>query len=179
MPKQLKAWLLRFANNIDNFPGEDQPEVTIPNLRAAGAGVILSVLYAPFDEIDLEKRTWTIPAGRTKTGKAHRVPLSDRALEILSKIERGPYLFRGRWEGASLSNMTFLMLLRRLEVEATAHGFRSSFRDWAAAETGFSSEVCEQALGHAVKDKTEAAYRRGDLFELRRDLMAAWAEFIG
>jgi integrase len=90
-------------------------------------------------------------------------------------MERGSYLLRGQWEGASLSNMTFLMLLRRLEVEATAHGFRSSFRDWAAAETGFSSEVCEQALGHEVKDKTEAAYRRGDLFELRRDPMAAWA----
>jgi integrase len=89
----------------------------------------------------------------------------------------GPYVFPGRSLGKPLSNMVFLMSLRRMGLNVTAHGFRSSFRDWASERTSFPREVCELALGHIVKDKTEAAYRRGDLLDKRRDLMEAWAAF--
>ena len=88
-------------------------------------------------------------------------------------------MFPGRDVAKSLSNMVFLMTLRRMEVDCTAHGFRSSFRDWASERTNFPNEVCEMALAHAIKSKVEAAYRRGDPFEKRRQLMASWADFVG
>jgi integrase len=110
------------------------------------------------------------------------VPLAPRAVAILRRARElgggSGYVFPGRTASKPLSNMVFLMALRRMGLAATAHGFRSSFRDWAAERTGVPREVCEMALAHAVESRVEAAYRRGDLFEKRRELMAAWAAFV-
>jgi integrase len=140
------------------------------------------VVGARWDEIDEEARTWTIPGVRIKAGREHRVPLSPRCLEILKRAKQiageSPFVFPGRALNTPLSNMAFLMLLRRLKREdITAHGFRSSFRDWAAEKTRFPRSVCEAALAHVVKDKTEAAYFRSDLFDQRRALMDTWEQF--
>lgn len=140
------------------------------------------VIGARWEEIGLDAKTWTIPAARIKAGREHRVPLSPRCVELLERAQAiadgGPYVFPGRSPKAPLSNMVFLMLLRRLEREGiTAHGFRSAFRDWAAERTNFARSVCEAALAHVLKDKTEAAYFRSDLFEQRRSLMDTWSAF--
>jgi integrase len=142
------------------------------------------VLGATWDEIDLEERIWTVPAARMKkTGKQHRVPLSHAAFAIVRSligIQCGEFVFPGMTWGKPLSNMSLLMLLRRMEHdELTVHGFRSTFTDWAAERTAFPIEVRQMALAHTVGDKVEAAYRRGDLFEKRRQLGQAWAEFCG
>jgi integrase len=135
-------------------------------LTAARSG---EVLGAAWDEIDFAAKTWTIPAERMKAGKAHKVPLSDRAVEILRSLPRtDARVFPGYAKG-------MLRLLKDLRPDATVHGFRSTFRDWAAERTNFPREVCEMALAHAIPDAVEAAYRRGDLFEKRRRLMADWA----
>ena len=136
------------------------------------------VLLATWNEVDIEKAVWTIPAGRMKAGKEHRVPLSPRTVEILQAVKplSERRLFLGG-KGGKLSGMAMTMLLRRMKVDATVHGFRSSFRDWAAEQTSFPHEVCEMALAHSIGNKAEAAYRRGDLFEKRRKLMEAWASF--
>jgi integrase len=147
-------------------------------LTAARTG---EVIGARWDEINIAERLWTIPAERMKAGKEHRVPLSAPALAIvesMAAIRSGVFVFPGGKEGRPLSNMAFLMLLRRMgRDDLTAHGFRSSFRDWAAERTGFPAEVAEMALAHVVGDKVEAAYRRGDLFQKRRQLAEAWAKF--
>lgn len=139
------------------------------------------VLGATWTEIDLESRTWTIPAARMKASKDHRVPLSDAALAVLAslpRIEGSPYLFPGARKGRPLSNMAMLMGLRRMgRGELTMHGFRSTFRDWAAESTHYPREVCEMALAHTVATGAEAAYWRGDVFEKRRALMADWAAY--
>jgi integrase len=146
-------------------------------LTAARTG---EVIGARWEEIDIAGRLWIVPGARMKASKEHRVPLSSRALAILEEmaaIRRGDFVFPGARAGKPLSNMAFLMLLRRMgRGDLTAHGFRSSFRDWAAESTGFPSEVVEMALAHTVGDKVEAAYRRGDLFQKRRQLMEAWAK---
>jgi integrase len=145
-------------------------------LTAARTG---EVIGATWDEIDLDKRLWTIPAERMKAGKEHRVPLSEPALAILRDMEKlrdGDFVFPGGKAQRPLSNMALLTTLRRMKrTDVTAHGFRSTFRDWVAEQTNFPHEVAEMALAHAVGDKVEAAYRRGDLFEKRRELMAQWA----
>jgi len=147
-------------------------------LTAARTG---EVVGARWDEISMAEKLWTIPAERMKGGREHRVPLSAPALAIVEKmaaIRTGIFVFPGGKEGRPLSNMAFLMLLRRMgRDDLTAHGFRSTFRDWAAERTGFAAEVAEMALAHAVGDKVEAAYRRGDLFQKRRQLAEAWAKF--
>ncbi|MBI2827669.1 MAG: integrase arm-type DNA-binding domain-containing protein [Acidobacteria bacterium] len=140
------------------------------------------VLGARWEEIDQDAKTWTIPATRIKAGRAHRVPLSPQCLKILEGAEAltdgGPYVFPGRSPKTPLSNMAFFMFLRRLERDdITAHGFRSSFRDWAAERTNVPRAVCEAALAHVVKDKAEASYFRSDLFDRRRELMDTWAAF--
>ena len=118
-----------------------------------------------------------------KAGKEHRVPLSPRAVEILEAVRPGPseadgYVFPGNKSKKPLSNMAFSMLLRRMErIDMTAHGMRSSFRDWCAERTNFPSEVAEMALAHSVGNKVEAAYRRGDLYGKRQQLMDHWATF--
>lgn len=138
-------------------------------------------LNATWNEFDLDAGIWTIPPERMKAGKEHRVPLSARALEILKAmkaIEQSDYVFPGARVKRPLSNMAFLMTLRRMgRHNLTAHGFRSTFRDWAAEMTAYSHEVAEMALAHTVGDKVEAAYRRGDLFEKRRRIMEDWATY--
>ena len=139
------------------------------------------VLGAKWDEIDLKKKTWTIPAERMKMKREHRIPLSARCIAILKEArklsDQRMLVFPGRSADKPLSNMVFLMLLRRMKFKITAHGFRSTFRDWASEQTSFPNAVCEAALAHSIKDKTEAAYNRTDLFEKRRGLMAAWAGY--
>lgn len=142
-------------------------------LTAARTG---EVVGATWSEVDLGRAVWVVPADRMKTAREHRVPLSPRALEILKdtkKLDR-QNLFPGQ-QGGQMSGMAMSMLLRRMNVDATVHGFRSSFRDWAAECTGYPHEVCEMALAHTIGNKAEAAYRRGDLFEKRRRLMEDWA----
>ncbi|HVC37761.1 MAG TPA: site-specific integrase, partial [Gammaproteobacteria bacterium] len=138
------------------------------------------VTGARWDEVDLAKETWTIPGERMKAKRAHRIPLSPAAMKLLLKLKKtqqGEYVFPGIKAGTALSNMAMLALLKRMERDdLTVHGFRSSFRDWAAEETNFPRHVCEQALAHTIGDKVEAAYRRGDLFQKRRLLMVAWAK---
>lgn len=137
------------------------------------------VLGARWEEFDLDKATWTIPAARMKAGHAHRVPLSPRALEILNSIPRlagNPHVFPGHAKGNPLSGMAMTMQLRRMKREdITVHGMRSAFRDWASEQTSFPHETCEHALAHRISDKAEASYRRGDQIEKRRKLMEAWA----
>jgi integrase len=141
------------------------------------------VIGARWSEMDLVEKTWRLPAARMKAGTEHRVPLSGRALAILQEVQPhrqldDAFVFPGGKNGRPLSNMAFLMLLRRMGLgDVTAHGFRSSFRDWVAERTRVPSEVAEMALAHTVSDKTIAAYSRSDLFDRRRRLMAAWATF--
>ena len=140
-------------------------------------------LNAKWQEFDLKKAVWTIPAIRMKAGHEHRIPLTARALEILHTLhklrsEHNDHVFMGNARGKPLSNMAMSMLLKRMErKDITVHGFRSTFRDWASEQTSFPHEVCEMALAHTIGNKAEAAYRRGDLFEKRRNLMDAWAAF--
>jgi integrase len=147
------------------------------------AGRTGEVIGARWPELDLINKTWTVPAGRMKAGREHRVPLSARTLAILEAMQAhrhadDGFVFPGGKPGKPLSNMAFLMLLRRMgRRDLTVHGFRSSFRDWVAERTNFPAEVAEMALAHAVESKVEAAYRRGDLFEKRRRLMQQWATF--
>lgn len=139
------------------------------------------VIGAQWDEFDLDAGSWTIPAERMKAGKEHEVPLSARALEIvqgLAKMRPGGYVFPGRRPRDPLSNMALLALLKRMgRSDLTAHGFRSTFSDWAHETTSFPGEVIEMALAHTIRNKVEAAYRRGNLREKRRELMDAWAVF--
>jgi integrase len=134
-------------------------------------------------EINGSEKLWTVPADRMKAKREHRVPLSGRALAILAEAEsaRGAedqFIFPGGKSSKPLSNMAMTEVLRRMgRSDITVHGFRSTFRDWAAERTNFPNEMVEMALAHAVSDKVEAAYRRGDMFEKRRRLMDAWTEF--
>jgi len=148
-------------------------------LTAARTG---EVLGAKWSEIDLDEGAWIVPDNRMKAGREHRVPLTARAIEVLRAAQslgkKSEFVFPGRTSTRPMSNMAFLMLMRRLNAEYTVHGFRSSFRDWASERTSFTREICEAALAHMVKDRTEAAYRRGDLFEKRRELMTSWAAYV-
>jgi integrase len=147
-------------------------------LTAARSGEILGMRWS---EIDLDKKIWTVPANRMKAGREHRVPLSGRAVSILkqlAKISAGDFVFPGQARSKPLSNMAMEMVLRRMKIEdATVHGFRSSFRDWAGNVSSFPREVVETALAHVLGDKTEQAYRRSDALEKRRKLMEAWAAY--
>jgi integrase len=131
-------------------------------------------------EIDLKKRLWTVPADRMKAGNEHRVPLCSRALTILqaiksNQVDGNAYVFPGNKPKKPLSNMVFLMLLRRMKHRGlTAHGFRATFKTWATERTNFPREVVEAALAHVAGDKLEAAYQRGDIFDKRRRLLDAW-----
>jgi integrase len=144
-------------------------------LTAARTG---EVIAAEWSEVDLAKAVWTVPAERMKAGKEHRVPLSLRAVAILEETKQlgGKYVFPGT-RSDSLSSMAMAMLLRRMKVDVTVHGFRSGFRDWAAECTGYSHEVAEMALAHTISNAVERAYRRGDLFDKRRRLMDEWAAY--
>jgi integrase len=137
--------------------------------------------FAAHDEFDLEHKIWTIPAQRMKAGREHRVPLVDRALEILKQVEplvdRAGLVFPGGKQGRPLSDVSLLAVLKRMKVNCTPHGFRSSFKDWATESTSFPNEISEAALAHVTGDRTERAYRRGDALDRRRELMEAWARF--
>jgi integrase len=136
---------------------------------------------ARWDEIDLEAKVWTIPAVRMKGGVEHRVPLSSRALAILeemAKLGKDGFIFLGHRGGRPLSGNVLLTLMRRIGVERyTVHGFRSSFRDWAAEHMNVPYEIAEQALAHKVGSKVSRSYHRSDALEKRRDLMQAWCNF--
>ena len=139
------------------------------------------VTGARWQEIDLEEAIWIVPADRIKAGKEHRVPLSAPAVAIaksMSKTRQSEFIFPGGRRERPLSNMAMAGVLKRMgRDDITVHGFRSSFRDWAAEQTNYPREVAEMALAHAVGDKVEAAYRRGDLFDKRRRLMTEWAKY--
>jgi integrase len=190
LPKQQVA-----TSHMAALPYSDVPGF-IENLRASDASetvrlafefLILTasrtneVINARWDEVDLEKGVWTIPAARMKAKREHRVPLSAECIAILQRMKAvssdTKHIFPSRGSDTPLSNMAFLMTLRRMKLDVTAHGFRSSFRDWASERTNFPNEVCELALAHTVKNKVEAAYRRGDQLAKRRELMTAWAGF--
>ncbi len=139
------------------------------------------VLGMTFDEIDFYKAVWTVPASRMKTGEIHEVPLSDQALDILRAQEalRGenPHVFPGR-PMRSMSNMSMAMVMRRLGVDATVHGFRSSFRTWASEVANVEFEVAELCLSHRIGSKVSRAYNRTKMTERRRPVMSAWAAFV-
>ena len=139
-----------------------------------------------WDEVDWKEKIWTVPASRMKAKLPHRVPLSPRALALLEsqKDQHEQLVFPSVRDRVELSDMALTSLLRRLKAHsdspgriATAHGFRSSFRDWCS-ENGYSRDLAERSLAHTIKDKVEAAYHRTDLLEQRRPLMDAWARFI-
>ena len=139
------------------------------------------VLNAKWQEIDEPSQIWTIPAERMKAGKEHRVPLSNATLSLLNALknqQRGDLIFPGQKRNHSLSNMTMLKVLQRLEHAYTPHGFRSTFRTWISEKTNHVHEVAEAALAHTIGDKVVAAYQRGDLFEKRRQLMLDWTNFV-
>jgi integrase len=172
------AELPAFMAELRRRPGIAARALEFTILTAARTG---EAIGARRDEIDLKEKLWTVPASRMKMGKEHRVPLSDRALEILRSLPRedgNPYVFVGSKKGASLSTMAMLELARRMRPGLTVHGFRSTFRDWTAERTATPHEVAEMALAHTVASKVEAAYRRGDLFDKRRKLMTDWARYF-
>lgn len=139
------------------------------------------VTQADWKEIDWKAQIWTIPPARMKGGREHRVPLTDAALAVLKPLHalrKEGFVFPGTKQGKPLSNLAMTMLLRRLKVEFTVHGFRSSFRDWAGDATNFPRELAEAALAHVFGDETERAYRRSDAIAKRRKLMEAWEKFL-
>ena len=136
---------------------------------------------AQWVEIDKQAKIWTVPAERMKAGKEHRVPLSDAALKLLEnqpRIEGSDYVFPGT-KGQPLSDMSLTAVMRRMEIDAVPHGFRSTFRDWAGDRTHFPRDLAEAALAHTLSSAVEAAYRRSDALEKRREMMNGWAEFCG
>lgn len=144
---------------------------------AARSGEVRGMTWA---EVDLDAKLWTVPASRMKAGREHRVPLPERAAEILKEFrplsnEDSNFVFPGQRMGKPLSVMALTMVLRRMNIEATVHGFRSTFRDWAGEVSPFPTNLAEEALAHVIKDKTEAAYARGDMLAKRRPMMEAWA----
>jgi integrase len=147
---------------------------------ALTAGRTGEVLGARWEEIDLRPQVWMVPRARMKAGREHRVPLSPRLVELLGEmaaLRTSDFVFPGLKRDRPLSNMTLDAVLRRMDVDATVHGFRSAFRDWAGECTHFPREIAEAALAHLVGDAVERAYRRGDALEKRRQLMGAWATF--
>jgi integrase len=170
-----------FMATLETQEGTGALALRFAILCAARTG---EVIGAQWDEIDMKAAVWTVPGERMKSGREHRVPLNDAALAVLREAGRlregdGTFVFPGGKRGKPLSNMAMLALLRRMERgDLTAHGFRSTFRDWAA-ETGQPADLAEAALAHVVGDKTVAVYQRGDLLDRRRKLMTAWAAFCG
>lgn len=145
-------------------------------LTAARSG---EVRGATWSEIDKDAKIWVIPGDRMKAGREHRVPLTEQAIRILDALPRvagSNYVFTAP-RGGQLSDMTLSAVIRRMGAPCVPHGFRSSFRDWASERTNYPSDMAEMALAHTISDKVEAAYRRGDMFEKRRRMMADWAKF--
>jgi integrase len=179
------------SGNFDALPYQDVPPLMERLASKTGVGALalrLLVLCASrsgeirgakWSEVDLERAVWTIPAERMKMKRPHRVPLSSQALAVLDQarsIRRSDQIFPNG-KGEALSDMALTKTLRDMGLACTAHGFRSSFRDWAAEQTSAPGEIAEAALAHAVPSAVEAAYKRTDFFEKRRELMDAWGRF--
>jgi integrase len=170
----------KFVRQVRQTPSAESVRFALEFLilTAARTG---EVLGARWTEIDIANATWTVPAARMKGHRDHRVPLSRPALQLLAECRErwpnGEFVLPGRDGTKPLSNMALLMLMRRLGHEEVPHGLRSSFRDWAA-ENREDHDLAEAALAHALPDRTEAAYRRTDLFEARRGLMDEWSSFV-
>jgi integrase len=194
LPKQPKS-----REHLPALPWQGVPDFisNMENVLTAGIAVRLAIEFtiltaarsgevrgATWSEFDLDDRVWQIPAERMKAGRAHRVPLSGRAVEILNtmasyrqSVEPSAYVFEGQKAGRPLSDMTLTMPLRRAELGITIHGFRSTFRDWCSDASITSREVAEACLAHAVKNAVEAAYARTDHFDKRRGVMDQWASY--
>jgi integrase len=167
-----------FVKELRTVDGVGARALEFAILTAARSGEVRGATWA---EIDTRRAVWTIPASRMKAGKEHRVPLSATALKVLDRLTtpRGaerPVFASAK--GGTLSDMTLTAVMRRMDVAAVPHGFRSTFRDWAAEHADYPNELAEAALAHTIADKVEAAYRRGDLFDKRRRMMAEWAQFV-
>jgi integrase len=140
----------------------------------------IEVVGALWPEFDMEAKTWTVPAERMKAKRQHRVPLSPAALQVIKAMGGNGYVFPGGKPSKTLSNNGMRAVLKRMgRSDITVHGFRSTFRDWCAETTAYPANLIEMALAHAIHNRTEAAYRRGDLFEKRRKLMNEWAKYCG
>jgi integrase len=164
-----------FMERLRNVEGVPAHALEFLVLTAARPG---EVLGARWEEIDLSAGLWTVPGERMKGDRPHRVPLSGRAVELLANLPRvGEYCFAGRFADTPYAHDSLVKLLRKMGHDVTAHGFRSTFRDWAAETTAYPNHVVEMALAHAVGNGVEAAYRRGDLFEKRRRLMQDWSDY--
>jgi integrase len=191
LPKQTHA-----VEHFAALPYAELPEF-MPGLRSVDCAqeirlvlefLILTVARsneargAKKDEFDLKAQLWTIPGHRMKAGQEHVVPLSARAIEIIEQAKKlsadSELLFRSQRTAGQISDSSLTRVLRRLKIDATTHGFRSTFRDWCSEETDFPGEVAEMALAHVIENKTEAAYRRGKLLDKRRRLMDDWARFV-
>jgi integrase len=168
---------------IQNLRGREGITSLAFEMKILTAARSEEIRRAKWDEIDLKKKIWTIPAERMKANRAHRVPLSDRVVVIIKTLKAfraNDYLFVGNKPQKPISTGAIEMSLRRMDIEGcTPHGFRSSFRDWCGDKTNFQREVIEAALAHVIGDKVEAAYRREDALEKRRALMQAWADYCG
>ena len=191
LPKQSKQ-----VKHHEALPFAEVPDFLV-KLRASNSNLISKLAFelliltatrtsetilAKSTEFDLKNKVWTVPAVRMKTKREHRIPLVDRAIQIIDQAQKlsagSVYLFAGQKLDKPLSNMVFLKILKSMNIGVTAHGFRSSFRDWAAETTSQPRDVVEMALAHTIENKVEAAYRRGDLFEKRRDLMIEWERYV-
>jgi len=172
------AEMPHFMRTLDRQDGTGARALAFLILTAARSG---EVRGATRGEIDAKTRVWAIPGTRMKAGRDHRVPLTDAAWGLLPDPlpEGATELLFPAPRGGQLSDMTLTAVMRRMKVDAVPHGFRSTFRDWCAESTDFPREVAEMALAHAIGDKVEAAYRRGDLFDKRRQLMGLWAQHCG
>jgi len=172
------AEISKFMGRLRAAEGMGARALEFAILTAVRSG---EVRGATWSEIDLIGKVWTIPAVRMKANREHRVPLSPPALALLGTLPRmtgTDQVFPGP-RGGPLSDMTLSAVLRRMKLRAVPHGFRSTFRDWASERTNYPRDVAEMALAHAIGDKVEAAYRRGDLFEKRGRMMVDWAAFCG
>jgi integrase len=178
--REMPAFMAQLRGRATEHGGMGARALAFAILTAARSG---EVRGARWGEIDLERATWTIPAARMKGAREHRVPLAVPALAILIELatlmDPSGLVFHGQRHGTLMSDVTLTAVLRRMgRGDLTAHGFRSSFRDWAAETTAHPNHVVELALAHAIGNKVEAAYRRGDLFEKRAALMADWAAYL-
>lgn len=167
-----------FMGNLKQRAGVAARALELAILTAARSG---EVRGATWSELDMDAKIWTIPAGRMKAGREHRVPLGDAAMKLLKELPQGgpkALVFLGTKDNKALSDMSLTAVMRRMDVDAVPHGFRSTFRDWAGDRTTFPRDLAEMALAHVIESKTEGAYRRGDAIERRREMMDAWAQFI-
>jgi integrase len=174
------AEIAAFIAKLREQPGTASRALEFTMLTAARTS---EVIGAKWKEINIADRVWTVPGERMKAGKEHRVPLSDRTIAILGGAGApDDFVFAGGKPGRPLSNMAMLKVLQRMGLRTvnggvTVHGFRSTFMDWATEQTTFPAEMRDLALAHTLSDKVDAAYRHGDMFDRRREMMAAWAQF--